>query len=203
MEGIEVYLRELRQRIAAVVDLPEPEWQHAAALFELRRFDSGEYLARSGEVLQHSHHIVRGLVRLFYTGVDGVEHNKGFAGEGRVVGSQASKVAGQQAGFDIQALEPTVTLRMPFAAADDLLERHPAWERLRRLAMERLFREKEQREKEFLVDDATARYQNFLAREPDLAARLPLHHVASYLGITPVALSRIRRKLRTGRLNLG
>jgi CRP-like cAMP-binding protein len=105
-------------------------------------------------------------------------------------------VAGGPAGFDIQALEDTETLCLPFEVSDALVARHPAWERLRRLAMERLFLEKEQREKDFLTLDATARYQAFLEREPGLASRVALHHVASYLGMTPVALSRIRRKMR-------
>lgn len=189
-------LRQLRDRIAAVVDLPEEEWAWAAPHFRPRHFGRGDHLARHGERMTHSHHIVHGLVRLYYTTPDGAEHNKGFAAEGRVVGSAASKLAGAPAGFDIQALEDTRTLSLPFEVADALVARHPAWERLRRLAMERLFLEKEQREKDFLTLDATARYLAFVEREPHLAGRVPLHHVASYLGITPVALSRIRRRLR-------
>lgn len=204
MTDLELQLRRLRDRIAAVVDLPDAEWQHAAPHFELRRFAAGEYLARAGSVMTHSFHIAGGLVRLFYTTADGTEHNKGFGVEGRVVGSAASKILGQPAGYDIQALEDAVTLAMPFKAADALLDRHPAWERLRRLALERLFLEKELREMEFLLFDATTRYRRFMRGEPALAARLPLHHVASYLGITPVALSRIRRRLRKDdELNLG
>lgn len=194
--SLEARLGQLRARIDAVVDLPESEWLHAAPCFELQRFARSEYLARAGTVMTHSFHVMSGLVRLFYTSADGVEHNKGFGTEGRVVGSAASKILGRPAGFDIQALEDTETLTISFEAADRLLDRHPAWERLRRLALERLFLEKELREMEFLLFDATARYQRFLQAEPSLAARLPLHHIASYLGITPVALSRIRRKLR-------
>lgn len=196
MDALALHLRELHGRISAVVDLPDEEWAWAAPHFQPRRFARGEYLARSDEALTHSHHIVRGLVRLFYITPDGVEHNKGFAAEGRVVGSAASKLAGAPAGFDIEALEHTETLSLPFSVADALVARHPAWERLRRLAMERLFLEKEQREKDFLTLDATERYRAFLERQPELARRLPLRHVASYLGITPVALSRIRRQLR-------
>jgi CRP-like cAMP-binding protein len=195
---IEQHLARLRQRIAAVVDLPDSEWEHAARRCELRRFERGALLARADAVMTHSFHVVAGLVRLYYTSADGREHNKGFAAEGRLVGSAASKILGQSAGFDIQALEPTTVLAMPFAVADELLDRHPAWERLRRLALERLYLEKEQREREFLLCDATERYQLFLQREPGLASRLPLLHVASYIGVTPVALSRIRRRLNPG-----
>jgi CRP-like cAMP-binding protein len=196
MSELALQLDRLHSRILAVVDLPEAEWRFAAPHYELRRFSAGEYLARAQAVMTQSFHIGDGLVRMFYTSADGVEHNKGFAAEGRVVGSAASKVLGRPAGFDIQALEDTTALALPFAVADALLERHPAWERLRRLVLERLFLEKELREMEFLLFDATTRYLRFVECEPALVQRLPLHHVASYLGITPVALSRIRRRLR-------
>ena len=57
---------------------------------------------------------------------------------------------------------------------------------------------KEQREAEFLLGDALTRYRNFRRRYPGLEARLAQYHVASYLGITPVALSRIRKKAGAG-----
>lgn len=189
-------LAALRARIAAVVDLPEGEWAHACGLYRLRRYAKGDHLVRAQQVQTHSFHIVRGVVRLYYTDADGREHNKGLAAEGRVVGSAASKLFGVPAGFDIQALEQVDALAISFADADALLQRHPAWERLRRLALERLFLEKEQREMEFLLCDAATRYQRFLAREGALAPRVPLRHIASYLGMTPVALSRIRRRLK-------
>ena len=66
------------------------------------------------------------------------------------------------------------------------------WERLGRLLTEQLYIKKEQREAEFLLDDAPTRYRNFQKQYPGLEDRLPQYHVASYLGITPVALSRIR-----------
>lgn len=195
---LEDHLEALRRRIAAAVALPDSEWRHAASHYELRVYERGALLARADAVMTHSFHIASGLVRLYYTTPDGTEHNKGFAAEGRLVGSAASKILGKPAGFDIQALEPTVALALPFAVADALLDRHPAWERLRRLALERLYLEKEQREREFLLCDAGERYRLFCERDPHLAARLPLLHIASYIGVTPVALSRIRRRLNRG-----
>lgn len=196
MQEIKPYLHALKARIDAVVDLPESEWRYAASLFELRCFERGEFVARADEVMTHSFQIGKGLLRLFYATADGQEHNKGFAVEGRLVSSAVSKIYGEPAGFSIQALEDTATLALPFPAANELVDRHPAWERLRRLYLERLFLEKEQREMEFLLCDATERYRRFMAREGELAKRIPLHHIASYLGMTPVALSRIRRRMK-------
>jgi CRP-like cAMP-binding protein len=63
---------------------------------------------------------------------------------------------------------------------------------------------KERREGEFLLDSAEQRYQRLLTEQPELAERLPLYHLASYLGVTDVALSRIRRRLKqSGVLNPG
>ncbi|MCP4271690.1 MAG: Crp/Fnr family transcriptional regulator, partial [Gammaproteobacteria bacterium] len=76
----------------------------------------------------------------------------------------------------------------------NLFDQHRCWEKLGRLLAEQLYIKKETREAEFLLDDAETRYLNFQTNYPGLEDRLTQYHVASYLGITPVMLSRIRRR---------
>jgi len=78
----------------------------------------------------------------------------------------------------------------------ELYDRHPVWERIGRIKAERLAIQKEFREKEFLLDTAETRYRRFLKEFPDLTDRIPQYYIASYLGITDVALSRIRKKMK-------
>lgn len=189
------HLEALFTVIRRAVDIPRSELDFAARQYEERSFRKGELLARADRHLPHSFFIVKGLVRLFYTTPKGREVNKGFAPEHRLVGSYASKFLGEPAGFSIQAMEGTVTLVMDTDVADRLLDRHPAWERLRRMTIERLFHEKEKRERELLLLSASERYRRFMAENRDIANRIPQYHIASYLGITEVALSRIRGRL--------
>jgi len=78
-----------------------------------------------------------------------------------------------------------------------LRDRYLCWQEVAARYAEMLFAEKERREREFLSDDAATRYRTFLADSPDLESRLPQYFIASYLGITPVALSRIRGRAGT------
>ena len=77
-----------------------------------------------------------------------------------------------------------------------LYERHACWERLGRKNAENLALVKESREKELLLDSLEIRYRRFLKEFPGLADRIPQYHIASYLGVTDVALSRIRKKIK-------
>jgi CRP-like cAMP-binding protein len=96
--------------------------------------------------------------------------------------------------FSIQALEECHLLICDLHNVINMFDRHGCWERLGGILAEQLYIKKEAREAEFLLDDAETRYHNFQKVYPGLEGRLTQYHVASYLGISPVALSRIRRR---------
>jgi CRP-like cAMP-binding protein len=75
------------------------------------------------------------------------------------------------------------------------MERNPCWNTIARKYVETLFIEKEKRERRLLSEDAATRYLSFQKDYPGLEDKIPQYQIASYLGITPVALSRIRKKL--------
>jgi CRP-like cAMP-binding protein len=142
--------------------------------------------------------IVQGLVRFFYLTEDGKEFNKHFAMENRYAGSFHSFVLNEPCGFSIQAMEKTRTLVLPYQLLSELYERHACWERMGRTNAERLALIKEAREKELLLDSLEVRYRRVLQEFPGLVDRISQYHIASYLGVTPVALSRVRRKINLG-----
>ena len=78
---------------------------------------------------------------------------------------------------------------------------HACWQMINAKYAQMLFIEKEKRESEFLSDDAETRYRKFRERFPGMEERIRQYHIASYLGITPVALSRIRKKMRENKFN--
>jgi hypothetical protein len=116
--------------------------------------------------------------------------------ENGVAGSYYSFLTDSPCGFSIQALEETETIVLPdLDTLNDLHDRHPCWERLSRKNVENLVFIKEAREKELLLDSLEVRYQRFLRLFPGLTERVPQYHIASFLGVTDVALSRIRKKI--------
>ena len=142
-------------------------------------------------------YIIRaGLVRMYLSRPDGREFNKAFQREGGLTGSHAAAVTDRPSITSIQAMEPTEVLAIPFRAlerraAEDIQLAHL----LRRLAEERFWR-REQREAQLLMETATERFMRLVREEAWLLGRVPQKHLASYLGITEVSLSRLRARLR-------
>jgi CRP-like cAMP-binding protein len=135
---------------------------------------------------------------LYYLDATGTEWTKSFCVAGNVVAAYSALLRGEPSRLYIQALEPSTLLIADFAAYQTLTLEHPCWQIVNCKLAESLFIKKEQRESELLLDDAPTRYQKFLDEYPGLEARVKQYHIASYLGITPVSLSRIRAQ----RLNL-
>lgn len=170
-------------------------WADFRGAFQERSFGPGDHLVRAGDPHPDVFFVARGLVRLYYADREGRESNKAFAAEGSFTGSLAAGLLGVPAPYSVQALESTAALSAAWADLEALYDRHPALERLGRRIAERIAVKKELRERALLELTATERYQAFVRDEPALFARLPLYHVASYVGVTEVSLSRIRGRL--------
>jgi CRP-like cAMP-binding protein len=185
----------LKTIINQLVSPPEYEWEHFESLFNIRHYKAGDYFIRAGEESESLGFINVGLFRFFYQTPKGTEFNKSFAQENGFIAAYSAYLTKTPARFNIQALENGQVLVANLAQIVSLYDKHPCWERLGRLLAQELYIKKEQREAEFLLDDAETRYRSFQQRYPGLEDRLTQYHVASYLGITPVALSRIRKKI--------
>ena len=182
--------------IDQIVSVPDDEWAHFVQHLSIRVFKKNDYLVRAGDVVNNFYFISKGLVRFFYCTEDGKEFNKHFAMENGFAGSFHSLILQEPCGFFIQALETTETIVLPNRVLNQFYERHACWERIGRKNAEQLALIKEAREKELLLDSLEVRYQRFLREFPGLTDRIPQYHIASYLGVTDVALSRIRKKIK-------
>ena len=176
-------------------DAPAEAWSDFRAAFSEKAYAKGDHIAFAGAPLRSVFFVAGGLLRLYYTDREGREWNKAFASEGGFTGSVASGLLGVPAPYAIEALEPSVVLVAGWDALETLYRKHASLERLGRRLAEQIVVKKELRERAFLELDATERYRAFVRDEPALSARLPLFHVASYLGVTDVSLSRIRGRL--------
>lgn len=188
-------LEQLKYAMTHMVSIPEDEWEYFVQHLTERTFKKHEYLARAGEVVNNFYFIIHGLVRFFYCTRDGKEFNKHFAMEHGFAGSFHSFVLHAPCGFFVEALEHTTTIVLPNRLLHALYDRHACWERVGRKHAEQLLLIKEAREKELLLDSLEVRYRRFLQEFPGLGKRIPQYHIASYLGVTDVALSRIRQKM--------
>ena len=178
-----------------LADIPETEIAKAMKIFQPTSVRKGEFLQRAGEVPRTLGFIVSGVIRLFFLTPDGDEITRSFRVEKSFVSSYSALLLGEPSRLFLQALEPTFLLVTPYSAYQELTAEHLCWQIMDRKFAQQLFIRQEQRECELLLDDATTRYLKFRAEYPGLEERVKQHHIASYLGITPVTLSRIRAQL--------
>ena len=156
--------------------------------------------ARQDIILPHSsdrdiYFVWEGLLRFYYLSDDGIESNKAFISENTFAGSLAAFSLNLPILYGIQALESTTYLVASFSDFVALYDRSPVFERLGRKFAEWLLIRKELRTRSLLQQQAKDRYLAFARNYPELISRVPQYHIASYLGITEVSLSRIVRSL--------
>ena len=176
--------------------LPSEGLAAVAALFSPRTVERNQPVLRQGDTWDTASIIHRGLVRMAFTRRDGREFNKSFHFDGMLVCPITEAMIRQPSLFSIHTVEPCLLLQAPAARLRECLSDFQAWEPLRTQLLERLVTHKLEREYHLLVMDGRTRYAHFCASAPQLAGRVPLAQLATYLGMTDVSLSRIRRNSR-------
>jgi CRP-like cAMP-binding protein len=163
-----------------------------------RQFRAGELLLEGSARAEWLHVIADGLVREFYVTAAGDEHTRVFVSAGGVTGSLLDLTSGAPSVTWIQALEPTRTVAIRYADFNTLASQHSALESLARALAQSLAIRKTKREYEMLALSAQERLAIWRAENPGLDGRITRRLLASYLGITPVHLSRITSERQKG-----
>ena len=178
---------------------PLPEWPAFAAGVQVRSVAAGETLFRSDVPWPWLCVVQRGLFKLVYLRADGGERIKSFIGETGFFASLSGLAPGGRTSFAAVAVQPGVVELLSYPRILELGERHLAWQKALRAGLQHYGERKEKRERELLMLSPEQRYCLFLQEEPALAARIAQQDIALYLGITPVALSRIRGRMQRAR----
>jgi len=187
-------MNELKEYLNKIVHFTESEMELFIALFSAKHLKKNEYFAREGEISKKFAFVSSGIVRAFYRNNEGNEYNKSFFTNNNFVGAYSSLVTKQKNRINIQCLTDCTVLIANFSDFTNLYDSTPKIERLARILAEQFFVHKEKREIELVMLDATERYKIFQMEHPNLENQIPQYHIASYLGITPTQLSRIRAK---------
>ena len=168
----------------------------AWATVSARELVKGEHFLRAGDPATEVAVVASGLLREYFDLNGGSEGTKAFIVEGEFTGSLADLISGRPSRASIVAEEPSRVLVSSFAAYRELPDASREWEGFALRSAHALLLRKAEREYELLGLTAEERYATFADRFPGLEARIAAKHVASYLGITPVHLSRLRRRRR-------
>ena len=162
--------------------------------FKNREIKKNEFLLRAGEICKYETFVVKGCLKAYTLDEHGTEHIAYLGVETWYVGDLYSFLTGTPAKLYISALEDTEILQIGKQTLDKLLIEVPAMERYFRILFQNAFVASQERIMEGISYTADQRYEIFLKRYPTLDQRIPQYLIASYLGITPQFLSKIRRK---------
>jgi len=154
----------------------------------------GELLIRQGDVNRSVFLVKSGLLKAYYTTVEGKELVKSFIQPNEFIGSLISCRTGEPSTFSLSCLEDCSLRQISFDALQKGADSQPEIASLLTDGLMKLAIKKERREYEFLCLSAPERYSLMKARNPQLIERITQNDLARYLGITPVALSRIKRR---------
>jgi CRP-like cAMP-binding protein len=136
-----------------------------------------------------------GLLKQLYTREDGTEWIKSFAREGDLFACPVALSPGGRTTFASVAIEPSVVEWVEWRVLEDLGQTELAWQKAIRVGFQVLAEVKVRRERDLLMLSAEGLYRKFVADAPGLAARVPQKDLAAFLGVTPVGLNRIIRRL--------
>lgn len=183
----------LIDRINQIISLSEDEAQLIKQLFTEKKLKKGEHFLREGQVCQSVAMISAGLVR-YYTNEDGNEGTYYFSREGEFVCDYESFLPQTPSNKNIQALEDTSLYLISYAGLQQIYQGVKQGERLGRLGIEQVFVTVLQQLSSFYKDSPEVRYQRFLTTFAAISQRVSQYYIASYVGIKPQSLSRIRKR---------
>lgn len=181
--------------IESVTYLPSSQKEKFQGMISVRHLEKNNTFIRAGESPQKIAFVRKGLFRYYYASEDGAEYTKGFFDRSSVLSAYDAVLEGKPSYFTIEALEDSIIESVPFDPFYQLFSADPCWTEFLVALLQKGYLAKVTRERELLLLDAGQRYQNFLERYPDLEKRVKQSIIASYLGIAPESLSRIRKNL--------
>lgn len=153
---------------------------------------------QAGEVVEHVFFLESGILRGYYLRPDGSEVTTSFFFGPMLVGDIVGLRDGQPTLFNLQVLEAGTLWRGRLADLDALAQPYPVVNQFFWKFFEYLSRFHHQQRLAFIYDSPTERYVNLLREQPEILQHVPQHYIASYLGLQPESLSRIRRRLARG-----
>lgn len=174
------------------IHLTDDEIAILETAFRYRKFRKNQYILQEGDVSRSSSFILTGLVRVYLVDDKGQEHVLYFMKEDYWVGDLNSNYSETPSQYNIDCLEETEVLQITKADIERICEEVPKMNIFFRHLYRASIIAHEKRTASVLMKSALERYLDFVASNPELERRIPNLHIASYLGITPQSLSRLR-----------
>jgi len=184
----------IRASVNNISAITENDWHLFLPGLRYKEFKKGSFFVEEGKVYKEIAFVISGLFRAYYV-IDGEEVNCNFFFEGQWPKAYHSFLTQTPSKMWIQALEDAAVFLVSYEHLQYLFNTSKSWERFGRIAAENIYVAAQLRNEMLLLDKPAARYQKLHQEQPALLERVPLYHIASYIGIKQPSLSRIRKRL--------
>lgn len=185
----------LLKHVARHILLTKEEEEYLVSLLRHKKFRKRQYIVQAGDFSRFEMFVIKGCLRQYYVDESGQEHVVMFAIEDWWISDMYGLITGNPALTNIDALEDSEVLAIEINDFELLLQKIPKLEKMFRILLQRAFSAHQRRIIENMSLPAEQRYLRFIEQFPKMAGRFPQKQIASYLGITPESLSRIRNQL--------
>lgn len=182
------------QKFKEKVPLNEQEEEHIKSYLTPKKIRKKQYLLQEGDICKSLAFVEKGMLREYLVD-DAGEHIIQFAIEGWTIADLLSFLTSEPATYNIDAIEDSELVIISKSAHEDLLLKEPKYETYMRLLMTNAYVALQKRLTSFISSPVEDQYTSFTRMYPNIVQRVPQHMIASYMGLTPETLSRVRKKL--------
>jgi CRP-like cAMP-binding protein len=187
----ELFFKSLNEKIS----LTDEEHDIIKSYLTPKKLRKKQYLLQAGDVCKTIAFVEKGALRAYSTDEKGNEHIIQFALEGWTISDLYSFMTGEPATYHIDALEDSELILISKTAQEEILKRVPKYETYTRMQLTGAYLAMQKRLTSIISQPVEERYTNFISVYPNIAQRVPQHMIASYMGLKPETLSRVRKKI--------
>lgn len=195
MQDIELIYKKVWDHYNQITHFSKEEFDQIVELSSIATVKKGELLFKQGTIPKYGGYIIRGAVRYFHTDIDRRETTTGFQFEDDCFGDMRSILFNEPAKLSLQAIEETTIGRLDKSHYLHLFDHCKPFAKVMLLAVEKSYNDLVGETIERIDHEAEDRYIKMLHQYPHILQRVSQRHIASYLGIKPQSLSRIRKNI--------
>lgn len=185
----------LREHFAETDYFSDEEFEKFTSFLTVKYLKKKEFFTKQGELCRYLGFVNSGCLRAFHTDSRGDEFTMYFAFLNWWIGDKTSFYSGTPARFSIQVLEDCEVFQADKKRWEEALDNIPTFEKWYRVKTRKSYEATQQKIIDTQTESAEEKYVNLLTNSPEIVQRIPQHYIASYLGIKPQSLSRIRKNI--------
>lgn len=186
--------RKFIEYISSFTTLSKKEEDLMLESYPIKQFKKGDCILEEGKTTRDTFLILQGCIRRHCL-IDGVDKTTGFFTEGEAVAEFESLSLNKPTVHSYSCVEDTIVVVVNSEKEKAFYKKFPRFEEIARMETEKMLGKNQEQLSNFITKSPEERYKHLSSLKPELLQRVPQHQIASYLGVTPESLSRIRKRI--------